>query len=125
MPKHTLWLPFDKPPFTLNNTPHWAVKKDLVFMIRRAAKLLAMKDKVPRHLNHITVSLNYVPRDNRIRDEDNLTPILKAACDGLVDALVVPEDTNKEMTKLMPIIHPKQKEAPGPNGSRFYLTIDY
>lgn len=35
---------------------------------------------------------------------DNLVPTLKIACDALVDAKIVPDDTPEFMTKYMPVI---------------------
>ena len=48
------------------------------------------------------VTLHYRPRDNRRRDADNLVPTLKALCDGLVDAGLVPDDTPNYMHKHKP-----------------------
>ncbi|WP_244278017.1 hypothetical protein [Gordonia westfalica] len=59
------------------------------------------------------VSLHYTPRDVRRRDADNLVPTLKAACDGLVDAGLVADDTPDLMTKQMPTIHPAEKGERG------------
>lgn len=59
------------------------------------------------------VTLHYRPRDNRRRDADNLVPTLKALCDGLVDAGLVPDDTPNYMHKHMPVIHPAERGKQG------------
>jgi crossover junction endodeoxyribonuclease RusA len=68
-------------------------------------------------VDHVTVGMHYATGDNRGRDVDNLVPTLKAACDGVVDAGLVPTDLPKHMTKLMPIIHN------GPGKRRLWLTV--
>jgi hypothetical protein len=50
------------------------------------------------------VTLTWHVATNRRRDDDNVVPTLKAMCDGLVDAGVVPDDTDAYMHKLMPMI---------------------
>ncbi len=121
---HTLWLPYDRPPLTANQRfGHWAAKARITADVRRTTMLLARAAKLPRGVEHVTIRLYYVPRDRRRRDADNLVPTLKAACDGLVDAGLVHDDTPDQMTKHMPTIDPPTREAPGPRGGRLYLTI--
>ncbi|KGF17384.1 crossover junction endodeoxyribonuclease RusA superfamily protein [Corynebacterium freneyi] len=120
---HILWLPYSRPPLTANQRLHWAAKARITADVRRTTMLLARAAKLPRDREHVTVALHYVPRDRRRRDADNLVPTLKAACDGLVDAGLVPDDTPDQMAKHMPVIDPPQREAPGPRGGRLYLTI--
>ncbi len=106
-------------PLSLNKRMHWAPKSRITREIRTKAWLLAKQAKVPTGCDHVTVCLHYRPKDRRKRDEDNLVPVLKAACDGLVDAGIVPDDTPQFMQKLMPVIHPAEK---GRDGS-LWLTI--
>ena len=120
---HTLWLPYATPPLTANQRLHWAAKARTTADVRRTAMLLARAAKLPQGVEHVTIELHYTPRDRRRRDADNLVPTLKAACDGLVDAGLVPDDTPDQMTKHMPVIEPPQREAPGPNGSRIALKL--
>lgn len=122
--KHILWLPYSKPPLSMNQRLHWAKRNQLTQDIRQAAKLLARLARLPKGLEHVDVGLHYAPGDNRRRDSDNLTPILKAACDGLVDYGLTEDDTHQQMTKHMAVIHPAMKTPPGPNGSRIWLTIE-
>lgn len=120
---HTLWLPYARPPLTANQRLHWAARARLTADVRRTAMLLARAAHLPRDCEHVTVALHYTPRDRRRRDADNLVPTLKAACDGLVDAGLVPDDTPDQMTKHMPVIEQPQREAPGPNNSRMALKL--
>lgn len=99
-------LSFTRPPLSENQRfGHWAQKAKLVRAVRSEAKLRAKHLKIGP-LDGCTVELHYQPRDKRRRDADNLIPTLKALCDGLVDAGIVPDDTPDYMTKKMPKIHP-------------------
>jgi Holliday junction resolvase RusA-like endonuclease len=96
-------LTFDwpRPPLTANQRLHWRKKADITRKVRRAATLLARD--VPT-LDKITVDLAWVVNTKHRRDVDNLVPTLKALCDGLVDADIVPDDTPEFMSKTMPTI---------------------
>ena len=102
-------LPYSKPPLSMNDRTHWRAKARITAGVRRATKLLAKSANVPTGLAHATGSLQYQPAATRKRDADNLVPVLKACCDGLVDHQLVEDDTPNFMTKLMPLIHPAVK----------------
>ena len=55
-----------------------------------------------------------------MRDDENLVATLKPACDGLVDAGVVVDDTPQYMAKEMPVIVPPPE--PGP---RCWLVVQF
>ncbi len=117
MTVHTIQLPWAAPPLTANQRHHWAKRASITKNVRQAAYFLARR--LPVGQPHITVTLNYQPKDNRRRDADNLVPTLKALCDGLVDAGLVSDDTPDLMTKRMPVIHPAAKG----DITRLWLTI--
>ena len=105
----TIRLPWTTPPLSANDRDHWRVKAKKVAEVRRTVgDLVAVQTftayPFPLYAEHVTVTLTYYPRDRRRRDADNLVPTLKAACDGLVDARVVRDDTPDLMTKHMPVI---------------------
>lgn len=101
-----LQLPWATPPITANQRNHWRKQAALVRSVRGYVAACARgDDDCPHAADHVTVGLHYWPRDRRRRDADNLVPTLKAACDGLVDADVVEDDTPAFMAKLMPEIH--------------------
>ncbi|WKW86371.1 rusA-like resolvase [Gordonia phage Budski] len=106
-------LPYARPPLTENQRMHWRKKAAVVASVRQAVYVLARNARVPQNCAHVDVSLHYTPRDVRRRDADNLVPTLKAACDGLVDAGLVADDTPDLMTKQMPTIHPAEKGKRG------------
>lgn len=106
-------LPWTKPPLSMNDRMHWAPKAKITAGIRRDTHMLADDNRLPRGLTHVTVALHYRPRDRRRRDTDNLMPVLKACCDGLVDYGLVPDDTPTYMAKRMPLIDEPQKGAGG------------
>ncbi|MBM4489698.1 hypothetical protein GS471_17010 [Rhodococcus hoagii] len=108
-----LELPWSKPPMSMNDRMHWAQKAKLTKRIRSTAHTLAAAKRLPAGLDHVTVALVYRPRDRRRRDTDNLMPVLKALCDGLVDHGLVTDDTPQWMTKHMPRLDEPQKGAGG------------
>lgn len=105
-PSHAyeLDLPWTAPPLSLNHRRHWRANAAKVRAVRDATHLLAKQ----AHLGpcpRVRVTLHYLPRDRRVRDEENAVPTLKACCDGLVDAGVVPDDAPAFMVKDMPVLH--------------------
>ncbi len=114
-----LELPYQNPPLSMNDRKHHMARARITRQIRSTTAWLAKQAKVPIGLEHATVCLHYRPRDRRVRDADNLMPVLKAACDGLVDYGLTADDTPELMQKLMPIIHPAEKGRPG----SLWLTI--
>lgn len=117
---YTLDLGYESVPLSMNSRMHWGKSSRITKQIRTTAWLLAKQAKIPTHCDHITVGLHYRPKERRRRDADNLSPVLKAACDGLVDAGLVTDDTPDLMTKLMPAIHPVEKGQ----GGAIWLTIE-
>ncbi|WP_324199116.1 hypothetical protein [Nocardia amamiensis] len=134
-------LPWTAPPLTLNQR-----RATRGAMFARAAKIAdvrqevyerAMAARLPRGLNHVTVTLHYRPRDNRRRDTDNLVDTAKPAYDALTDGRparlsrpkdpkkkprlipaqlgcgLVPDDTPEFMAKPEPIIHRAEKGKGG------------
>lgn len=102
-------LPFTKP-LSLNGREHWRVKAKRVSEVRKATALLTRSANVPA-LNRISVELHYAPRDKRRRDPLNLVATLKPIEDGIVDAGVIPDDTPRYLTSVMPIIDEPTREA--------------
>lgn len=109
----TLYLPFETPPLNANQRLHWAKKAQLTREIREATRLLAMSAKLPKGATHLDVEMVVTPKTRARRDADNLVPTLKAACDGLVDYGIVPDDTPQWMTKHMPVIADAKPNDPG------------
>lgn len=86
-----------KQPLSLNSRAHYMAKANETKKWRLFAKVHAMNN-VPE-LGACDVTLTWFVTDRRRRDEDNLYLLLKALCDGLVDAGVVPDDTAEFMGK--------------------------
>lgn len=106
-------LPYAIPPLTANQRLHYMERASRVRHLRATTALL-MRDinrrRPPLETGHkLHVRLEYVPADRRRRDADNLVPTLKAICDGLVDAGLVPDDTPEFMEKHMPTIGKPQR----------------
>lgn len=97
----TLVLNYPSPPLTLNGRMHRLKVAEWTRILRRQAAVMARD--IP-FMHHIDVTLTWVVNDHRKRDSDNPIPTLKALCDGLIDADIVPDDTPQYMTKHMPVI---------------------
>jgi len=100
---------WERPPLTANQRLHWSKKAQLTKRIRKVAALEAANANIPA-LGQCRVQLVWMVLDSRRRDVDNVVPTLKAMCDGLVDAGIVPDDTPDYMQKLMPVIHRVDRE---------------
>ncbi len=110
---YRLALPWSCPPLSANHRHHWAPRHRLTSEIRTTTAWLAKQARIPA-AEHITVTLVWAPGDLRRRDA---VPTLKAACDGLVDAGIVPDDTPAWMKKEMPVV-----DHPGP--ARLWLDVE-
>lgn len=94
-------LDWQAPPLTENQRLHYALKARVTKDVRLTGRLLTARlGPQPR----VEVTLVWIVPDHRRRDEDNIVPTLKALCDGIVDAGVVPDDTPRWMVKNMPRI---------------------
>lgn len=89
-------VPLAKNPLSLNGRMHWRTKAGHTKQWRGYAALRAMHVKPMRACD---VTLTWYVTDHRRRDEDNLYLLIKALCDGIVDAGVVPDDTAEYMNK--------------------------
>lgn len=96
------YLVLDKPLLNANQRLHWAKKAKLTRETRAAGYRRGVQ--FGHGHEHITVGLIWCVNTKHRRDVDNVVPTLKALCDGLVDAGVVPDDTPEYMTKTMPEI---------------------
>lgn len=78
---------------TMNMRDHWATKARLVAAIRARFKLAArhMQPVTGPVVRHVEVAHH---RADRRRDAENWAPTVKAGTDGLVDAGVLPDDSN-------------------------------
>lgn len=107
---------------SLNDRQHWAVKAKHVKPWREAALVLARQQRIPA-CSRIKVELHYVPAQERRRDPDNLIACLKPLVDGLVDAGIVPDDTDQYVERTFPIVHKAQATLPTRGDSRFILRV--
>lgn len=93
----TVELPAGMPLLNANKRQHHMVRARLTKAIRDAAHMLTLADRVPA-LKRAHVVCEYRPPDRRRRDVHNLYPSAKAAVDGLVDAGVLPDDSDEYLT---------------------------
>lgn len=107
-----LHLPWKAPPLTLNQRMHYMVKARLTKQVRLVGFAKARASRIP-DLEKCSVELVWYVNTKHRRDTDNPVLTLKALCDGLVDAEVVPDDTPEFMTKLPVRIEYRPKVAAG------------
>lgn len=97
----TVELPWSRPPLTSNQRLHWAKRAKLTKQIRYATSVLF---HTFGPVNRCEVTMIWYVTDAKRRDVDNTVPTLKACCDGIIDAKILPDDTPNYMTKHMPQI---------------------
>lgn len=102
-------LPWLRPPLSLNDREHWAVKAKKVRAARsEAAAAITAAALFP--MNRATVELHWQMPDNRHRDTDNPTATLKPAIDALVDCGVLPRDSWRHVPRSGCVFHPPAGE---------------
>lgn len=104
----TFRFDWTKAPLSLNYRLHRMAEAKLTKEIR--ALMHARARGIPE-LERCEVRLVWYVNDKRRRDDENPVATLKALCDGLVDAEVVPDDTREFMVKHMPEIRFTPKSA--------------
>jgi Holliday junction resolvase RusA-like endonuclease len=92
----TVELPAGLPLLNANRRVHWRVRAETTKDIRTAAYLATAARTVPA-LQRAQIVAEYRPPDRRRRDVHNLYPSAKAAVDGLVDARVLPDDSDAHL----------------------------
>lgn len=97
-----------KAPLSLNHRMHRMQEAGIVKRLR--GDMHALARHIPE-LGRCEVRLVWYVTTNHRRDEENIVPVLKALCDGLVDAEIVADDVPKYMRKLMPEIVKIDKRA--------------
>lgn len=90
-----------KAPLSLNYRMHHMQAAKIVKELRT---LMHAKARHIPEMERCEVRLVWVVKTKARRDNENPVPTLKALCDGLVDAEVVPDDTDQYMVKHMPEI---------------------
>lgn len=94
---------YSRPPLSENDRMKWQQRHRIVKRLRTAAGFYARAAGLAG-LGYCRVTLTWHVATRHHRDADNVTPTLKAICDGLVDAGVVVDDIPRYMDKLMPVI---------------------
>lgn len=104
------WFPWTRPPLSMNQRLHRMQEAKLTAEVRAAAAV-AFARFPP--VGRVEVTMTWQVADRRRRDAENPVKTLKALCDGLVDAGIVPDDTPDLMVKHMPVIHYVKGAEPG------------
>ncbi|ANP74502.1 hypothetical protein [Cryobacterium arcticum] len=97
----TFTFPWTKAPLSLNYQMHKMQEAKIVKELR--SLMHAEARRIP-DLGRCRVELVWWVNSHTRRDEENIVPVLKALCDGLVDAEVVEDDVPRFMVKMMPTI---------------------
>ena len=105
----TFTFAWEKAPLSMNYRMHRMQAANITKEIRSLMHSLARN--IP-DLGRCRVDLVWWVNTKHRRDEENVVPVLKALCDGLVDAEVVEDDTREFMVKMMPEIRfiPKRQK---------------
>lgn len=90
-------LPPGMPLLNANGREHWSKRAGLVSAIRMTARNLS--SDIPR-LEKVKIRAIYYAPNNRRRDMSNLFPSVKSAVDGLVDAGVLKDDSDRYVVSL-------------------------
>lgn len=97
-------LPWPDKVLSPNARAHWAKKAPKTKAAREASAwlVLAAMPKVERWSapSSASISMTFCPPDNRRRDRDNLIASMKAATDGIADAIGI-DDSKFETTYRM------------------------
>lgn len=82
---------------TANDKMHWAARSRLTKQLRQWGYLLGREGEgVARlGLQHARVEIEFAYPDHRRRDRSNLAPTVKALMDGLIDAGLLPDDSDR------------------------------
>jgi crossover junction endodeoxyribonuclease RusA len=95
----TVELPAGLTLLNANQRLHWRPKAERTRTIRAASYACVKGAKVPKlkraAIVVAAIVVEYRPPDRRRRDVHNLYPSAKAAIDGLVDAGVLPDDSDR------------------------------
>lgn len=106
---------WQKMPLSMNDRRNRFDHAEQVKYVRRVGRTYAhnliVRGQLETGLPVVVGLVWYVP-DRIRRDEDNPTATLKALCDGLVDAGLVPDDTPEWMTKRTTRIVPRPGQPP-------------
>lgn len=108
---HIIPTSWTKPPLSLNQRLNRWERREKVSGVRDFAHYASPAKLRGANLDHITVCLVWWVNDRRVRDTDNPVATLKALCDGLVDAGIVPDDRPSHMTKLAVAIRHRPASA--------------
>ena len=93
-------LPWPPKQLSPNTTAHWAVKNLHKQRYKQACYWLAMEAGIrpnQKYKGPFAVHMKFIPPTRRNRDEDNLIASMKAALDGIADAMGV-NDTEFRLT---------------------------
>lgn len=115
-------LPYRRPPLTLNDRPHWAVKGRITKQVRTDAWTLARALKIPK-MQAVITELVWFKGDNRRADAVNISATLKPLEDGLVDAGVLPDDSADRILSSRESVILKRDDPYPERGPRMELRI--
>jgi len=107
---HHIPLPWPKPPLSMNDRDHWAVKARKVREVRSIVAALITQARIPA-MDTAEVTLHWRVPDWKHRDVDNPTATLKPCIDALVDAGVLPRDSWRHVPRSGCVFHEPDGEA--------------
>lgn len=107
---------------TANQRMHWRKKAERTKAIRHLAATVTRAFQLqPMQTAHCVVQIRWP--DRRRRDAHNLMPTIKACIDGIVDAGLLPDDSDKHLTG--PDLRPHPEPHKTPDGDAVHLIFDF
>jgi len=128
---HSLTLDLPLPPKACspNFKGHWGEKGRATKQYREAARLICYASK-PKGWNAERVRIHaefflsrHDTRGYHPLDKQNAIASIKAAIDGLVDAKLIPNDSNHKIVWEDPILHRSQKEHKGKAAVLLHIEV--
>lgn len=115
--KHTIELPAPEPGFWLssNDRPHWVERNRLTQTWRTIAAWQFRSARIPA-MKKATIRATICRNDRRKADAHNMMPTIKAVIDGIVDAGVLPDDSNEFVPEVTTVAGPRVSKRAYPGG---------
>jgi Holliday junction resolvase RusA-like endonuclease len=102
---------YQKVPLSLNDRRHWGAARSIASDLSDAVQWQLIRARntqgLPRVLDRVEITLQYEPRTNGRRDEDNMSPTLKVCIDACRKVQLLKDDTPEYVTrsgcKILPV----------------------
>lgn len=116
-----LLLPWQRPPYTLNDRyGKWEAHRVRSMIRDETAKLLG---GVPRGAGPLSAELVWYPGSDRVADSDNIAPTLKHCLDALKLRGIVVDDNPKHVVRTSQRVVPRSMDPHGRRLPELFLVL--